>query len=113
MTVRGVEAPVLVGTYNVTMEDGENQHLYNQLLLAEAHGGGPYQPAYVWHQRDDGDNGVRSFVDAADLDGDGVPELVMRAAYAESVGYTVLKRGADGWTEIYQGGGGGMLRVTG
>lgn len=107
VTVQGVEAPVLVGTYNVRVEDGENQHLYNQLLVAEARGGGPYRAAYVFHERDDGEVGVRSFVDAADLDGDGVPELVMRAAYNESLGYTVLKRGTDGWTEIYQGGGGG------
>lgn len=108
VTVRGVEAPVLVGTFNVNLVDGEESHaLYNQLLVAEARGGGPYQPAYVFHERDDGEIGVRSFVDAADLDGDGVPELVMRAAYDESLGYTVLKRGADGWTEIYQGGGGG------
>ncbi|HEX2081554.1 MAG TPA: hypothetical protein VHG08_27875 [Longimicrobium sp.] len=107
VTVPGVQGPVLVGTFNVTVEDGENQHLYNQLLVAEARGGGAYQPAYVFHERDDGDVGVRSFMDAADLDGDGAPELVLRAAYNDSWGYAVLKRGAEGWTEIYQGGGGG------
>jgi hypothetical protein len=107
VTVRGLDSPVLVGTFNVTVEDSDgNGQFYNQLLVAEARGGGPYQPAYAWHERDDGERGVRSFLDAADLDGDGVPELVLRSAYHEAMNYAVLKRGASGWSEIYEGGGG-------
>lgn len=105
--VPGAEGPVLVGTFNVTVPgDDETSHTYNQMLVAERRGG-VYRPAYVWHDRDDGDNGVRSLLDAADLDGDGVPELVSRLMFNEGWGYAVLRRGADGWTEIYQGGGGG------
>lgn len=108
VTVPGADAPVLVGTFNVVARDGDGyEQLYNQLLVAEARGGGAYQPAYVWHERDDGETGVRAFLDAADLDADRVPELVLRVAYSEAWGYTVLKRSADGWREIYQGGGGG------
>lgn len=107
VTVPGAEGPVLVGTFNVTVpQDDETQQMYNQLLVAEARGG-VYRPAYVFHDRDDGENGMRSVLDGADLDGDGVPELVVRLMFNEGWGYAVLKRGADGWTEIYQGGGGG------
>lgn len=49
----------------------------------------------------------RRFVDAADLDGDGTPEIVARTAMTESFLYTIYKRGAGGWTEVYRGGGGG------
>lgn len=107
ITIPGAERPVLVGTFNVTVPQGdETQQTYNQLLVAEARGG-VYRPAYVYHHRDDGETGVRSLLDVADLDGDGVPEMVVQVMYNEGWGYAVLKRGPDGWTEIYQGGGGG------
>jgi hypothetical protein len=104
--VPGAEAPVLVGTFNVAVPDGENTQTYNQMLIAERHSG-VYRPAYVHHIRDDGETGVRSLFEAADLDGDGAPELVVRLMFTEGWGFAVLRRGADGWTEIYQGGGGG------
>ena len=49
----------------------------------------------------------RRVLDAADLDGDGTPEIVARTALTESWVYTIYKRGAGGWTEVYRGGGGG------
>jgi len=107
VTVPGTQVPVLVGTFNVSVpgDDGTEQ-TYNLMLVAESRGGA-YRPAFVHHDRDDGENGVRSLFEVADLDRDGVPELIGRAMYNEGWGYTVMKRGADGWTEIYQGGGGG------
>lgn len=106
ITIPGAEKPVLVGTFNVTVTGDETEQTYNQLLVAEA-AGGVYRPAYVHHDRDDGETGMRSLLDVADLDGDGVPEMVVQVMYNEGWGFAVLKRGADGWREIYQGGGGG------
>jgi hypothetical protein len=107
VTVPGADGPVLVGSFDVTIEEEDGrQSVYTQLLVAERRGR-TYRPAFVFHARDDGDVGLRSMLDAADLDGDGVPELVTRAAYNEGWGYTILKCAAAGWTEIYQGGGGG------
>jgi hypothetical protein len=107
ITIPGAEKPVLVGTFNVTVPGAdETEQTYNQLLVAEA-AGGVYRPAYVHHDRDDGESGMRSLLDVADLDGDGVPEMVVQVMYNEGWGFAVLKRDADGWREIYQGGGGG------
>ncbi|MBW3571198.1 MAG: hypothetical protein KY467_08830 [Gemmatimonadetes bacterium] len=107
VTVAGAGAPVLVGTFNVTVPADETSSTYNLMLAAEARGGGAYRPAYVHHERDDGETGVRSLLDATDLDGDGVPELVVRLMFNEGWGYAVLARGPGGWREVYQGGGGG------
>ena len=58
----------------------------------------------------DGRDLVRSqtdFFDAADLDGDGVPEIVLYHLYYESWDYTILRRTGPGWEQVYKGGGGG------
>jgi hypothetical protein len=105
VTIPGVEQPVLVGTFNVTVTgEDETEQTYNQLLVAEA-ADGAYRPAYIHHDRDDGETGMRSLLDVADLDGDGVPEMVVQVMYNEGWGFAVLKRGPAGWTEIYRGGG--------
>lgn len=106
LSVPGTDGPVLVGTFDVRMSQGENRQLYTQMLIAEKREG-VYRPAYVFHDRDDGVTGVRSVLDAADLNGDGVPELVARAMVNEGWQYVVLERGSDGWAETYRGGGGG------
>ena len=48
------------------------------------------------------------YFDQADLDGDGVDEVITRIQGYEDYRYRILKRGADGkWTIVYTGGGSG------
>ncbi|HYR11219.1 MAG TPA: hypothetical protein VEQ60_25790 [Longimicrobium sp.] len=105
VTVAGFEGPVLVGTFTVPMRGRKSLNAYTMMLVAERRGG-RYGPTFVFFAREGRGVAARSFWDAADLDGDGVPELVMRASATSGWwGYTILKRGTDGWAEIYQGGG--------
>jgi hypothetical protein len=98
--------PVLVGGYILkTVDPGFAQAAV--FVIAEDGDDGD-RPAYTWfHQGVDADVESRRLVDAADLDGDGVPELVVRNSFYESWSYTVLKRTPEGWAEVYTGGGGG------
>jgi hypothetical protein len=105
VTVGGFEGPVLVGTFTVPVRGRKSLNAFTMLLVAERRGG-RYNPAFVFFARESQEVAARSFWDAADLDGDGVPELVMRATTRSGWWeYTILKRGMDGWAEIYQGGG--------
>jgi hypothetical protein len=64
--------------------------------------------AYSWVNRyDDKSREARDLLDVADLDGDGVPEIVMRSWYYESGDYTILRFRADRWEEWFQAGGWG------
>lgn len=49
----------------------------------------------------------RVFREAADLDRDGVPELILEAAGYEVYQYEILKREGGQWQVVYSGGGGG------
>ena len=53
------------------------------------------------------EGGRAEFFDASDLDGDGTPEIVLRQNFFESTTYAILRRGPNGWAEIFTGGGGG------
>ena len=80
-------------------------------VIAENPGTG-YRAAYTWTRtqpyQDDGETPQsRMLVDAADLDGDGVPELVARSAFTEAWGYVVYRRAATGWAEALSASGGG------
>ncbi len=51
----------------------------------------------------------QSFVDALDLDQDGIAEVVTRSVYYESHDYTIYrKRRGGSWRSIYRGAGGGV-----
>lgn len=107
VTVDGVAAPVLVGTSSIRFANGALEQVQSAMVVAERREGA-YRPVYVWYEdQEEGDMQRRTLRDVLDMDGDGVPELVARTTYYESWDYTVLRRGAGGWTEIYQGGGGG------
>jgi len=59
---------------------------------------------------DDGraiDSAHPEFFDAADLDGDGAPEIVVRNHYYESWDYTIYRRIAGRWQRVFSGGGSG------
>jgi hypothetical protein len=91
--------------------------VYELLLLAESAeaGGGLRAGLSVWHVSkggiEDGDRVEQEFVDALDLDGDGVAEVVTRSLYYESHDYTIYRKGrAAGatWRAVYRGAGGGV-----
>jgi len=98
--------PVLVASYSLAT-DGALLRRASLLVIAEE-GQDGYRPAYAWfHEGMDDEVETRTLVDAADLDGDGMPELVVRTLYYESWDFTILRRIPAGWMVAYQGGGGG------
>lgn len=99
--------PVLVGSYRLDEEAGPWLRRASTLVIAEE-GEDGYRPAHVWfHEGVEAGVEAQELVDAADLDGDGIPELVVRTLYYESWDFTILRRGDLGWTAVYRGGGGG------
>ncbi len=107
VTVAGADDPVLVGSANVRAQRGGFEHVRATMVVAERRGGA-YRPVYVFYaDEDEAEMARRSLLDVADLDGDGVPEMITRGMFYEGWGYIILERGPDGWTEIYDGGGGG------
>ena len=103
----GAQGPVLVGSFNISTQAGAFERVIALMLVAEREGQA-YRPAYVFYADLIEDEMVRlALMDAADLDGDRMPELVARATYYESWDYAILRRGPGGWTKIYHGGGGG------
>lgn len=98
--------PLLVASYSLAT-DGAVHRRASLLVIAEE-GQDGYRPAYAWfHQGVDADVETQALVDAADLDGDGMPELVVRTLYYESWDFTILRRAEHGWMPVYRGGGGG------
>ncbi|HEU4884361.1 MAG TPA: hypothetical protein VFT45_19045 [Longimicrobium sp.] len=98
--------PVLVASYALKTEDA----LFRQaaLLVIAEDGDDGYRPAYAWfHEASEADVESRELIDAADLDGDGQAELVVRNGFYESWSFTILTRSPMGWVEVYSGGGGG------
>ncbi|MBW3571199.1 MAG: hypothetical protein KY467_08835 [Gemmatimonadetes bacterium] len=103
----GIASPVLVGTSNIAFQVENFEQVRSAMVVAERRDGA-YRPVYVWYSNErEASMQRRALHDALDLDGDGVPELLAMTRYYESWDYTVLRRGAEGWTEIYHGGGGG------
>ncbi|HEU4558264.1 MAG TPA: hypothetical protein VFS20_10455 [Longimicrobium sp.] len=93
-------------------EEADQRARAATFIIAERAADGSLQPAVTWKrargdQEAEDEQFERRFVDAADLDGDGTPEIVARTAMTESWLYTIYKRGPGGWTEVYRGGGGG------
>jgi hypothetical protein len=50
---------------------------------------------------------TRTLLDVADLDGDGVPEIVTRTDLSEEWRYTIYRRAPNGWAETVNAYGGG------
>ncbi|HYW10413.1 MAG TPA: hypothetical protein VE871_00610 [Longimicrobium sp.] len=106
LTVHPNARPVLVASYSLAT-DGALLRRASLLVIAEE-GQDGYRPAYAWfHEGMDDGVETRTLVDAADLDGDGMPELVVRTLYYESWDFLILRRTPAGWMEAYRGGGGG------
>lgn len=98
--------PVLVASY--TLRTGEPLYRHTALLVIAEPGPNGYRPAYTWfHEGVLKDTQSRRLVDAADLDGDWMPELVMRNHVFENWEFGILKRTEHGWIQVYRGGRGG------
>ena len=98
--------PILVGSYRLA-DDRDVLRQWSTLIIAED-GEEGYRPLHAWFHGGLADQVEwRALVDAVDLDGEGMPELVVRNAYYESWDYLILQRIPAGWTELYRGGGGG------
>lgn len=95
--------PVLVASY----EAGGGSGTAAMLIIAEERQAG-YRPAYAWfHHGIEAQVETRELVDALDVDGDGMPELVVRNGFYEDWTYSVLSRTPEGWIDIYTGGANG------
>lgn len=98
--------PVLVGSY--TLRTHEPLYRHTALLVIAEQGPGGYRPVYTWfHEGVLKDAQSRRLVDAADLDGDWMPELVLRNHVFENWDFGILKRTEHGWLQVYRGGRGG------
>jgi hypothetical protein len=80
-------------------------------IIAERAESGAWRPVMIW-EHPASDPGadyplVRRLLDAADLDGDGVPEIVARTDLSEEWQYTVYRHGPRGWTQAVEVSGGG------
>jgi hypothetical protein len=98
--------PVLVASYVLEAQSPVFRRASALIVAEEGEAG--YRPAYVWfHEGVEAAVEAQELVDAADLDGDGMPELVVRTNYYESWDFTILRRTEHGWIPVYRGGGGG------
>lgn len=106
LLVGGNARPVLVGTYRLRTDEPVFRQAALMVVAEEGRNG--YRPAYTWfHEGVVDDVESRRLVDAADLDGDGMPELILQAGYYESWDFRVVMRTEAGWRQVYHGGGGG------
>jgi len=90
----------------------DNRPRHAAFIIAERGADGSLRPAVTWaHALSGGDEEdeqvERHILDAADLDGDGTPEIVARSAMTESWSYDIYRRGPNGWSVVHTGGGGG------
>lgn len=98
--------PILIGSYRMA-DDRDLLRQWSTLIIAED-GERGYRPLHAWfHGGIVDDVESRALVDAVDLDGEGMPELVVRNAYYESWDYIIYRRVPAGWMALYRGGGGG------
>lgn len=98
--------PVLVASYRLAADAPVLRQAAVLVVAEEGEAG--YRPAYAWfHEGVEAAVEAQELVDAADLDGDGLPELVVRTMYYESWDFTILRRTEHGWMPVYRGGGGG------
>lgn len=99
--------PIVVGQFGTAFRAGARELEASVLIVAESAGAG-LRTAWAETQAWEYDNRVkREFLEALDILGDSVPELILETLYYESIGYDLLVRGPGGWRFVRGGGGGG------
>ncbi|HEX6748100.1 MAG TPA: hypothetical protein VF092_12470 [Longimicrobium sp.] len=103
-------AEVLAGDVELRGDEADAPPAAAAFVIAER-AGGAWRPAVTWVPVPPSPTEERPMsrllLDAADLDGDGSPELVTRTGYSEWSQYTIYRRAAGGWTAVYDAHGGG------
>jgi hypothetical protein len=95
----------LIGSFNI---EGANYLMYSLFVIFEPTAAGKYKAAWNWYHKGAEDAFEdRRLLDAVDLDGDGIAEVIVDGHYYESNDYIIYKRTARVWRPIYKGGGGG------
>jgi hypothetical protein len=98
--------PEFVANGEVTM--GKKQHQF--LIIAGEHRGRMHAEFVYDHRKDaddENDTARMELFDQADLDGDGVDEIITRVHAYETWSWCILKRSRRSWKIVYRGGGGG------
>lgn len=99
----GIARPVLVGTYTLTVGHPLPRQAAAFVVAEEGQDG--YRPAFTdFREGLPSDHRRVTLIDAADLDGDGLPELVLENYYSQWAEYSILTRLPDGWVTAYRGG---------
>jgi hypothetical protein len=97
----------LVGSFHVENNTDQTFDAFTLFMIFEPAGLG-FKPALTWHHRGgEAEYADRRLVDHADLDGDGVSEVIAEGHYYESNDYFIYKKQQGRWRSVYQGGGGG------
>jgi len=95
----------LIGSFNI---EGAKNVMYSLFVIFEPADTGKFKAAWHWYHKGAEDAYEdRSLLDAVDLDGDGIAEVIVDGYYYESNDYIIYKRTAGIWRPIYKGGGGG------
>lgn len=103
----GLPRPMLLGLLRSDTVEGRPYFAAQMFVIAEL-GATGYRltlSEFVLTQEDQGP--LRELFDVIDSNRDGRPELVVVNNYYESIDYSILSRGPDGWSVTYRGGGGG------
>lgn len=99
----GTARPVLVGTYTLRVEHPGGRKASAFIVAEEGQDG--YRPALTDFQEGLApDHRQLTLIDAVDVDGDGLPEMVLENHYWQWSEYSILSRGEEGWITMHRGG---------
>ena len=103
------EVTVLVGSYNYDVPPADSSHTVSVSLVAERIAGAWAIRWQVFREASGSENagGGPEPIDVLDIDGDGTVELFLADYGWESRWYEIMRRGPDGWTVKFGGGGDG------
>lgn len=97
----------LVGSFRVENNTDTTFDAFTLFMIFEP-GNLGLKPALTWsHRGGEAEYADRRLVDHADLDDDGVSEVIAEGHYYESNDYFIYKKQQGRWRVVYQGGGGG------